>query len=186
MRISDASKIIATKRAPYRPSVSMRDLFVDARLLVETVRELDRDVDCDLVDIDAALWCFVMINDALQDLAGVKRILENKLGAAMVAKWHVVTGLGTFERTVYRPGRHRCIDEEGLWRALLKTRVVTADGEILSDLDIVVRAYGSESRESRRVRLTGASPMKIEALGLDPAAFFERSPRAGWKIQVFR
>ena len=69
---------------------------------------------------------------------------------------------------------------------MLDTRFVTADGEILSQLDLVVHAYGSESRESGKVRLTGASPMKIEALGLDPTTFFEPSPRAGWKIQVFR
>jgi hypothetical protein len=104
----------------------------------------------------------------------------------MRQKQHVVMGVGTFVRSAYRPGRHKCIDEEGLWRAVLDTRVVTAEGEILPTLEIVVRAYDSESRESGRIRLTGASPMKIDALGLDPHDFFEATPRTGWKIQVVR
>ena len=104
----------------------------------------------------------------------------------MPMKRHVVMGFGTFERAPYRPGRPRCIDENGLWRAVLDTRYVTTDGEILSQLDLVVRDYGSESRDSGRVRLTGASPTKVEALGLDPDDFFESSPCVGWKIQVYR
>jgi hypothetical protein len=68
----------------------MRDLFIDARLLLDTVRELDRDVDGDVTDLDASLWCLVLIDDALRDLAGVKRILENKVGSVMPAKRYVL------------------------------------------------------------------------------------------------
>jgi len=150
------------------------------------VRSLDVGVRVELPDIDLALSCLITIDDALRDLTGAKRVLENRVGDAMANKRHVVVGVGTFERTSYRPGRYRCIDEDGLWRAVLDTRVVTPDGEILPPLEVVVRAYGSESRESGRVRLTGASPMKIEALGLAPEDFFEHAPRAGWKIHAFR
>jgi hypothetical protein len=162
------------------------DLVLNTRLLEDAVRALDIDVHAVLPELELVLQCFVIIDEALRDLAGVKRRLENYAGDAMAEKRRVVMGLGTFERTPYRPGRQKCIDEEGLWRAVLDMRVVTSDGEILSPLDVVVRAYGSESRESGKIRLTGASPMKIEALGMQPADFFERSTRAGWKIQVFR
>ena len=164
----------------------MSDLLLDTRLLEDVVRSLDVGVRVELPDIDLALSCLITIDDALRDLTGAKRVLENRVGDAMANKRHVVVGVGTFERTSYRPGRYRCIDEDGLWRAVLDTRVVTPDGEILPPLEVVVRAYGSESRESGRVRLTGASPMKIEALGLAPEDFFEHAPRAGWKIHAFR
>jgi hypothetical protein len=166
--------------------VALSDLALNTRLLEDVVRALDIDVHAPLPVLELALPCLAVIGEALRDLAGVKRKLENSAGEAMIQKRHVVMGFGTFERTPYRPGRRKCFDEEGLWRAVLDTRVVTADGEILSPLDVVVRAYGSESRENGRMRLTGASPMKIEALGIAPDDFFERSPRAGWTIQVFR
>jgi hypothetical protein len=160
---------------------------LNTRLLGDIVRALDSDVHTPpLDDLNLVLRCLVFIDEAARDLAGVKRRLENLAGDAMTQKRHVIMGVGTFERTPYRPGRHKCVDEEGLWRTVLDTRVVTPDGEILSPLDVVVRAYGSESRESGRIRLTGASPMKIEALGLRPEDFFEQSSRTGWKVQVFR
>jgi hypothetical protein len=164
----------------------VNELVIDTRLLEDIVRALDADVRGTLPNLEVVLLCLITIDEALRDLAGVKRRLENAVGEAMVEKRHVVTGVGTFERTPYRPGRYRCLDEERLWRAVLDTRCVTPDGEVLAPIEVVVRAYGSESRESGRVRLTGASPMKIEALGLAPEEFFERSARTGWKIQVFR
>jgi hypothetical protein len=164
----------------------MRDLLIDTRLLIETVHELDADVACDINDLEAAFSSLVLLEEAVRDLASVKRVLENKLGALMTDSWYLVMGLGTFERTSYRPGRHRCVDEGALWCAVLNSRYVTADGEILSQLDRVVRAYGSESRATGRVRLTGASPMKIEPLGLDPDHFFDAMPRAGWKVRLIR
>src|SRR5437763_15481696 len=124
----------------------MTDLVIDTRLLVETVRELDADIRGAIGNLDAALMCIALIDDALRDLATSKRLLENRLGAAMSVKRLIVPGVGTFERHPYRPGRHRCIDEEGLWRAVLDTRVVTGDGEILPPPEVIVRAYGAESR----------------------------------------
>jgi hypothetical protein len=165
---------------------TMADLVTDARLLSEIVRELDVDARAAIDDLDCALACLVVLDEALWDLAGAKRTLENRVGAAMAARQHVVMGVGTFLRSAYRPGRHRCIDEEALWRTVLDTRVVTGDGEILPTLEVVVRAYGSESRATGRIRLTGASPTKIEALGIDAEQFFEATPRLGWKVQVLR
>jgi hypothetical protein len=162
------------------------ELIIDTRLLEDIVRALDADVRGTLLDVEVALLSLITIDEALRDLAAIKRSLENCAGNAMVDKRYTLPGVGTFQRTPYRPGRYKCTDEEGLWRAVLDTRLVTPDGEILAPINVVVRAYGSESRESGRMRLTGASPMKIEALGLSPENFFERSARAGWKIQVFR
>jgi hypothetical protein len=164
----------------------MSDLALNTRLLSEAVRGLDADAAATLGDLGDAFRCLVIIDEAVRDLATLKRVLENRLGGAMTQKRHVVMGVGVFVRTPYRPGRHKCRDEDALWRAVLQTRVANGDGEILPQLDVVVHAYGSESRETRRVRLTGASPMKVEALGLDPDDFFELSPQAGWKIQVLR
>ena len=164
----------------------MSELVIDTRLLEDIVRALDADVRGTLPDLEVVLLCLITIDEVLRDLAAIKRRLETWAGDAMADKRFTVLGVGTFQRTPYRPGRYQCIDEERLWRAVLDTRFVTPSGEILPPLEVVVRAYGSESRESGRVRLTGASPMKIEALGLAPEEFFERSARTGWKIQVFR
>jgi hypothetical protein len=164
----------------------MSDLILNTRLLSDAVRGLDADIRAQLDDLGDAFRCLGIVDEAVRDLAMIKRVLENRLGAAMAQKRYVVMGVGVFVRTPYRPGRHKCTDEDALWRAVLDTRVANSDGEILPQLDVVVHAYGSESRETGRVRLTGASPTKVEALGLDPDDFFELGPQSGWKIQVLR
>src|SRR5436189_5190380 len=103
----------------------MSDLLLNTRLLSDAVRGLDADVTAPLGDLVDGFRCLAILDEAVRDLGALKRVLENRLGAAMAQKRHVVMGLGVFVRTPYRPGRHKCTDEDALWRAVLDTRVVT-------------------------------------------------------------
>ena len=98
-----------------------------------------------------------------------------------------VPGLAAFERHARRDGKDKIKDEEGLARLIEDTHVVDpGTGEVLTPLQVAVRAYGSKSRETGRLRLTGTSRSKLEALGFTKETldeFFERNPRTGWTIQ---
>ena len=90
----------------------------------------------------------------------------------------------TLERHARGDSGWKCTDEDGLWRLVLDTRIVDeATGEVLPTHEVVRRAYGSESRETGKLRLTGASPSKVKALGIDPSDFFERGRFIGWSLR---
>lgn len=160
-------------------------LPTDTKLLLETLRAIDRAcVDYD-GDLETGLLCFGLLEEANRQLADVRQALAGRLAPRMLGKRQTVMGAGTFERHVKRAGAPRCMDDAGLWRAVLDTRIVDeATGEVLPQHEVILRVYGAESKETGEVRLKGASVTKLEAVGLDPAMFFEKAERVGWTLQV--
>lgn len=159
------------------------DLHSDAVKLAQVVMDLDRDVDwyCedeDLSDtLDADLIAWDQLEEANRQLAEVRGRLGARLGRAFPDKRCTVMGSGTYERHAKREGSTKCTDPEGLWRMVLDTRIVDEPtGEVLPTHEVIRRVYGAQSKETGLVRLTGASPSKVEALGLNPDDFFEKAP----------
>lgn len=94
-----------------------------------------------------------------------------------------VPGVGAFERHARKDGSPKVKDDDDLYRLVLDTRVVDKEtGEVLGPLDVAVLAYGSKSRKTGKVRLTGTTPAKLRAIGIDPDEHFEAQPRTGWTI----
>lgn len=163
----------------------MSDLARDAKDLTELVAVIDQDVRGPLVDLDQALVAFGVLEQVNRDLADARKFLADRLGEEMGTKRVTVMGAATFERFPRREGAVKCMDEAGLWRMVLDTRLADPDtGEMVPQSEIIRMVYGSLSKETGEIRLTGASPTKVEAVGIDPTDFFERPDRVGWTIQV--
>jgi hypothetical protein len=161
------------------------ELARDAKNLAELVAAIDVSVRGPILDLDQALIAFGVLEQANRDLADARRFLADRLGDEMGTKRVTVTGAATFERMPRREGSTKCMDEEGLWRQVLDTRIVDRDtGEVIPQSEIIRMVYGSLSKETGKIRLTGASPTKVELVGIDPELFFEKPDRVGWSLQV--
>lgn len=160
-------------------------LSTDAKLLHDLVNDLDADHLED--DDDRNFLCLEIVGEAIKNLRTIHQRLGDQIGERMPRKRLTVIGQGTYTRSPRREGSTKCKDEHGLWRYVLDTRLVDPEtGEILPQHEVIRRVYGSESRETGEVRLTGASPTKVEAVGIDPEDFFEKAPIVGWSIRVDR
>lgn len=163
----------------------MSDLATDAKNLSELIASLDQSVRGPILDLDQALIAYGVLEQVNRDLADARKFLADRLGDEMGTKRHTVMGAATFERFARREGTAKCMDEEGLWRQVLDTRIADPDtGEVVPQSDVIVMAYGSVSKETGKQRLTGASPSKLEGLGIDAEMFFEKPDRVGWTLQV--
>lgn len=164
--------------------MSTTDLGTQARYLEAVVADLDAEVRSGIgADIEYALTACSLVERAFKQLADTKDFLFNRVAEAMPEKRITVMGEGVFERHAKRAGKPTCFDEDGLWRHVLDHRHIDpVTGEVLPQSEVIKRVYGSESRETGQVRLTGASPSKLEALGIDWETFFEKADFDGWKL----
>lgn len=163
----------------------MSDLARDVKNLAELMAQLDASVRGPLLDLDEGLIAFGVLEQVNRDLADARKFLADRLGDEMGTKRVTVMGAATFERNPRREGATKCMDEEGLWRQVLDVRFVDPDtGEVTPQSEIIRLVYGSLSKETGVIRLTGASPTKVEAVGLDAELFFEKPDRVGWNIAV--
>jgi hypothetical protein len=184
----DEDRQLAAQDAPRRRASDHDtvDLERDARLLAELVNDIDTAVSAGDVgpDLERAVAAWDVIEDANRQLAIARANLANLLGGEFPEKRLTVMGSGVYERHAKREGSTKCSDPEGLWRLVLDTRIVEEEtGEVLPTHEIIRRVYGSKSKETGLVRLTGASPTKVEAIGIAPDEFFEKAPMVGWTIQ---
>jgi len=180
----------------------MGELLATAGLLkaqAEDLEALPLAAD-DPVEVDgfAALYSVREVLETLATVREAKRILgsiEIDLADHAGARWpkdddgeHPVAfveieGVGAFERHARKDGAPKVKDDDDLYRLVLDTRVVDEEsGEVLGPLDVAVLAYGSKSRKTGKVRLTGTTPAKLRAIGIDPDEHFEAQPRTGWTI----
>ncbi len=162
------------------------DFGTRARFVEAAIADLDADVRSGIgSDIEYALTACRVVERAYKQLADTKSFLFNRVAEAMPNKRIVVEGEGVFERHAERAGKPKCFDEEGLWRHVLDHRHVNpVTAEVLPQAEVIRRIYGAESRETGWVRLTGASPAKLEALGIDWETFFEKADFDGWSLKV--
>lgn len=171
------------------PAPVATDLHSDVRLLTQIIRDVDSDVRAYQYDdefsetIDADLIALELLQQAGRDIADAQKRLADILGDAMGQKYHTVMEAGTYVRSP-RKESTKCMDEEGLWRFVLDTRVVDpVTGEVLPTHEVIRLAYGAESKQTGKVRLTGASTTKVEALGINSDDFFEKGDRLGWTVK---
>ena len=160
----------------------MSHFHTDVKLLVDLVNDLDKaTVDPDMLDSD--LIALEMLQGARKSLMDIEKELSTAIGNAMGEKRRIVPEAGMYERTPRREST-KCIDEEGLWRYVVDSRMVDPDtGEVLPIHEVIRLVYGAESQETGKVRVTGATSTKVEAVGIDPDDFFERGEWLGWTIK---
>jgi hypothetical protein len=148
----------------------LEDVIAD---LDDNVRHIDPDDDLDIARAVQALLNLRAVRAGLETTEGT---FEQLIAKRLTKYRTTLPGVGT----VIRRGKasRKCIDEEGIWRLVLDTRVVDeATGEVLPQLEVVKRAYGSVSKETGVLRLTGVTPGKVEALGIENTdEFFESVP----------
>jgi hypothetical protein len=176
----------------------MSELLSTAALLKAQAEDLR---DLPLIDHDGALGIvepFYPVKTVLEALATIrdaKRILTDvDLADHVGGRWPrdeagellpfvEVPGVGAFERHAKKDGAPKVKDDDDLYRLVLDTRVVDEEtGEVLGPLEVAVLAYGSKSRKTGKVRLTGTTPAKLRAIGIDPDEHFEANPRTGWTV----
>ena len=126
------------------------DLHIDARLLVETVQSLDRDVyaysyDDDLSEtLEADLIAWALLEEANRQLAIVRGDLSKRLAEAMPDKRVIVEGAGVFERHMKKDRTQW--DKDDLLRAVLDSRVVDTDtGEVYEPTTEEIAAWNAET-----------------------------------------
>lgn len=155
------------------------DLHIDARLLVNVVGDLDKDVtaysyDEDLSDtLEADLIAWAMLEEANRQLAVVRGDLAKRLAEAMPEKRLTVMGAGTFERHV-KKDRTKW-DKEALLSAVLDSRIVDpTTGEVLDPrpLDKVLAVWN----------LGAPRVTALRERGIDADQFAEVE-RGGYTIQ---
>lgn len=137
-------------------------------------------------DLDVDLTSLAMLDECIGTLQAARKRLSDRVGKAMGERHHTVPGIGPFMRSPRRDGSTKCKDEDGLWRYVIDTRIVDPDtGEVLPTHEVIRMVYGAESKETGKVRLTGASPTKVEAIGVDPDDFFEKGDivKDGWTVR---
>jgi hypothetical protein len=157
------------------------DLHTSVRALVEIASELDDAQPTE--NLDADLIALEMIQKSIRVLNDVQQRLATALGNAMGGKYRAVDGVGMYERVPKREST-KCMDDDGLWRYVIDTRLIDPEtGEIIPTHEVIRRVYGAESKETGKVRLTGSSPSKVEAVGIDWEDFFEKGERVGWTIK---
>ena len=185
----------------------MGELLSTAALILAGAQDLEAlplEVENELDGIDAgpeALYSVREVLEVLDTINEARRVLDSvarDLADHAGERWPCdeegellpfveVPGLAAFERHARRDGKDKIKDEELLYARVRDTRVVDpATGEVLDTIEVLTRAYGSKSRETGRVRLTGTSRSKLEALGFTKEELdehFERNPRTGWTIQ---
>lgn len=165
----------------------MNELAYAAKFLSEIVTDLDQAVEDYTGPVeDPDLISLAMLDEAHKNLGHILRALQDRMGKHL-PRTTVVDGVGSFEAHGRREGSTKCTDEEGLWREVLDTRVVDPDtGEIVPQAEVIRRAYGSKSKETGVVRLTGATPTKIGALGIPSQDFFEDPPFVGFTVKLVK
>jgi len=165
--------------------MSKRRLPTTAAKIAEWIATFDREAsNANYHSTDDLAAAFLRLEEANRWLADARRHLSDRLGRAM-GKYRDHLAGAEMVRHPRKEGAIKCIDEEGLWRAVLDTRIVDPEtGEVVPQHEVIVMVYGSVSKETGKQRLTGASPAKIEVLGLDPDLFFDRGEAVGWTVQV--
>lgn len=163
-----------TDRFPFRDAVDAVYAAVDAA---------DRIIrDAAEFTLADGLAATARLDETAREIAALRRRLGNIVGSAMPRGPVTIAGVGTFRRSPRRPPA-RPVDDDLLWRLVLDHRVVdSVTGEVLPQAEIIRAVYGSASKETGRVRLTGATPGKVEMIGLDPGPLFEYPDRDGWNI----
>lgn len=159
-------------------------LAADVLTLAEAVNNVDKLAISG--DVDKDLTSLAMLDECIGSLQAARKRLSDCVGREMGERHHVVPGIGPFMRQPRREGGTKCKDEEGLWRYVIDTRIVDPEtGEVLPTHEVIRMVYGAESKETGRVRLTGASPTKVEAIGVDPDDFFEKGDivKDGWTVR---
>ncbi len=150
-------------------------LYGDSEAYKDGFSSGPNSLDSDLIALEA-------IQRVIGELRNIERDLSTVLGNKMGQRYHSVEETGTYERRA-RTEATKCTDEAGLFRYVSDTRIVDPDtGEIIPPAEVIRRAYGVKSKETGDVRLTGATPSKVEALGIDPDDFFEKGDFLGWTI----
>jgi hypothetical protein len=165
----------------------MTDLARDVLMLSELANEIAKAVEEQdyPADLGEALVVWKVLGEAVKTLADARDASAADLAEDMPEKRMTVMEIGTFIRHGKRAGAPKCTDEMGLWRYVLDTRVPDPEtGEVIPQHEVIRMAYGSRSKETGDVRLTGSSPSKLEVLGIDPDDFFEKQPFTGWTLEV--
>lgn len=155
------------------------------RVLVEATNTVDLAVTAqEWPDTASGLICLELLRGVARDLSVALKRLSDALGDQMGTKHLTVEGAGQFTRSARREGSVKCTDEDGLWRTVLDHRVIDPEtGEVLPQAEVILRAYGVESKETGARRLTGASPTKLDAIGIPSKLFFEQPDRVGWNVR---
>lgn len=165
----------------------MTELARDVMMLDALTDDIAKAIDAEDVgaDLGTALTVWQLLADTVKRLADCRDDLAALLAEDMPEKRMTVMGVGTFIRHGKRAGSPKCTDPMGLWREVLDTRIVDpATGEVMPQHEVIRMVYGSRSKETGDVRLTGASPTKLEVVGLDPDLFFEKQDFVGWNLEV--
>lgn len=165
--------------------MSKRRLPTTARKIGEWIATFDSEASsANYHSTEDLAGAFKVLEQANRWLADARRSLGDRLGREM-GKYRDQLAGTTMVRHPRVEGAIKCIDEEGLWRAVLDTRLVDTDtGEVVPQAEVIVMVYGSVSKATGKQRLTGATPAKIEVLGLDPDLFFDRGEAVGWTVQI--
>ena len=152
-------------------------LGTDTRDLTETIAAVDLAVEGeDYPDLEEALICWAMIEEAARNVSRIRDELAKKLADEMIDKRVTVDGLGTFEKHGKRDRKKW--DRDALLRDVLDTRIVDPNtGEVMdaTPLDKVLHVWNLGTP-----RLTA-----LRDRGLDPEDYCE-SEFAGFTIQLLK
>ncbi len=158
------------------------NLYTDVKLLGEVINDLYTDVDemkqgfsNGPGSLDPDIIAREMLDEMIGLLRDIERDLATVIGKRMGQTYHTVPETGETWKRSPRIDATKVIDDDGLFRYVTDTRIVDPDtGEIIPPTEVILRAYGVKSKETGKVRLTGATPTKIDDLGIDSRDFFEK------------
>lgn len=157
--------------------MSLDSLTTDLRLLAETVNsafDALANYEPETGELERLAVLKVEADDINRSWVLTREALDNRLGDAMGGFETVVEGVGQIKR--HKKKSRTKWDKDDLKRAVLDTRLVTPDGELVEEtpLDKVLAVFPLGTPRSTAAK----------ARGLDVDDFCAVEVKGGWQIEV--